>query len=74
MASAVDVPETGPHGHGGLGRALRAAVHELIPQRDETDLVANSANEELLEESGRVPADLHNREAALLGYIKSRES
>ena len=38
------------------------------------DLVTHSANEELLEESGRELPAVPNREAALLGYIKSRES
>ena len=38
------------------------------------DLVTHSHNEELLEESGRELTALPHREAALLVYIKSRES
>jgi hypothetical protein len=46
----------------------------LLPQNEQTDLVAHDQSEELLAESGRELTHLGNRDAALLGYINSRES
>jgi hypothetical protein len=73
MAPGADQPEPG-HRRRGLSRVLRAAARDLLPQNEETDLVAHHQSEALMEESGREPTELGNREAALLGYIKSRES
>ena len=58
-----------------LGHAANRLAAATCRHKTNThDLVTHSPNEEFLEESGRELAALPNREAALLGYIKSRES
>jgi hypothetical protein len=58
-----------------LGHAASRLAAATCCYRTKThELVTHSQNEELLEESGRELTALSNREAALLGYIKSRES
>ncbi|MEY2582015.1 MAG: hypothetical protein QOE09_1864 [Ilumatobacteraceae bacterium] len=74
MESGANEPDPGPHLRSGLSRAVHAVTHRLLAQTEETDLIAHGQSQELLEESGRKLTDLPNREAALLGYIKSRES
>lgn len=80
MASGTNNPYPGSaHRARGLSSVLvhaatRLAVATCRYRTKTHDLVTHSHNEELLEESGRELTALSNREAALLGYIKSRES
>ncbi len=80
MASGTNNPDPGrAHRARGLSRVLghaasrHAAATCCYPTKTH-DLVTHSHNEELLEESGRELTALSNREAALLSYIKSRDS
>ncbi len=74
MASGAHPPDPAGHCRHGLSRVLRGPAHDLLPQNEQTDLVAHDQSEELLAESGRELTHLGNRDAALLGYINSRES
>jgi hypothetical protein len=74
MAPGAYQPDPAAHHRSGLSRVLRAVAHDLLAQNDETGLVTHHPSEELLEESRGEVTDLGNRDAGLLGYIKSRES